>query len=80
MLDYQILAISLYYNLRKSKYEENKIQASMRTFEASLLKQVEVNKMHIDESLIFESQHYINIQMQKIKIRAIFKPQIRKSK
>jgi hypothetical protein len=69
MFDYQVHAIALRCTLKK--FDGNNIKKLIQEFESCLLNQIDVNKIHIDESLIFESQDYINIQMEKIDIRMI---------
>lgn len=71
MLSYQLRALSLYVSIRikrgdlQSQWETLKDQA--KECEKNVLDQIEFNKDWIDETLIYEEENYINLQIQKNK-------------
>jgi hypothetical protein len=77
MLDYQVQAFSLSTTLKiMMGYEQQKALTDVSDFQSSLRKQVEINKSHIDESLICESHSYIKHQLEKSKTRRLANSQL----
>jgi hypothetical protein len=73
MLDYQVQAMSLYATLRISRGDdmEKDIHPLAIRFEKTILDQIENNKSFIDEKLIYTSQKYIRLQIEKSKVRQL---------
>ncbi|MBA3238683.1 MAG: hypothetical protein H0T62_10110 [Parachlamydiaceae bacterium] len=72
MLDIQIQAFSLYAALQAEReVSTDKIREMKLILENDLSEQITINKVHIDETLIYESQNYINLQILKDKIKKL---------
>lgn len=72
MLDYQVQAFCLYATLQVIKNDQNDLLLSqVADFESKLMKQLETNKDHIDEILIYQSQNYIALQLEKSKTKQL---------
>ena len=73
MVSFQITAFSMYVlyasmQLWRSNNNTDKsiINGQIRTFEKSLIKQIELNQHYIEAELIFDSENYITLQIDKL--------------
>ena len=73
ILDYQVQAFCLHEILQvmRNGHQQNLMQLKVSDFESNLMKQLEANKDHIDETLIYQSQPYIALQLQKNRIKRL---------
>lgn len=76
MLSYQMRALSLYASLRimKDGLQETRelLSKQAKECERDVLDQIEINKKWIDESLIYEEENYIALQIEKNKTAKTF--------
>lgn len=71
MLEYQVQAFGFYLMLSAARDPNTNINDKVCVFESDIMNQVQANQAHIDIDLIYQSHHYLTIQMERSKVKQL---------